>query len=865
MLICSRMWDRIDATRSDSDAAVFYDLLFLGELVTKLATLGLLAGTREGPDRHRYRNLHRLVRANGVGEWASALDDILTGPISADAMPQLASSRRELTERFAVGSDSWQRTAVDLLQRVKLNLDPSQLPSSGKVSLKQWFNDFSGLRNRTRGHGAPTPSICQNLVPELEQSLRVLTSNFGLFTESWCFLRQNMSGKYRVSPISIESPRFSQLKSDSASPALAEGVYIDVGTHLERVPLLLSDPDLSDFYFANGNFKSRSDGTASFECLSYSTDDRRDVDGGEYVLEPTLMPSSETAGNPNLDVEGDCFVNIPQRVVGYVGRPQLEQELLTILRNNRHPIVTLVGPGGIGKTSVAIEALHELAASGEFFAIVWLSARDIDLIETGAKVVRPEVLSVAEMGRTLAGLMNAEWRGSNSFNPSQFFADLLSGKFVTDPLLIVLDNFETLQNPLEVYQFVDAHVRLPNKALLTSRFRDFKADYPVVVGGMSRLEFDELAERTAIRLGVESLLTTTYLETLFDESDGHPYVVKILLGELERERHLGTVRRVLAGKDEILSALFERTYASLAASVQRVFLTLCTWRSLTPRVALEATLLRPENERIDVRAAIESLVRSSLVEIVPGKIESEDFVRVPLAALTFGQKKLKVSSMRAAIDADSEFLRGFGVTNRSEASAGLQPRIQKMIKAIAQKQATGSEVDQEIAIAEYVARHYPQMWRLLSRLYEDLSEIPQAIAAMTSLVEETPTDRAAWAELARLYRIAGDIRGELTAITEIARLPKASSSDISTAALALTRHVAVGDSVLDRDELRSIFQELVAAMERVLPQLDATDLSRLAWLHIKLNERDSAKSCIKLGLSLDANNEHCLKMATWLL
>jgi hypothetical protein len=46
---------------------------------------------------------------------------------------------------------------------------------------------------------------------------------------------------------------------------------------------------------------------------------------------------------------------------------------------------------------------------------------------------------------------------------------------------------------------------------------------------MRRGEFDELVDQTARRLGIGSMLTGTLRTDLFDQSDGHPYVAKLLL------------------------------------------------------------------------------------------------------------------------------------------------------------------------------------------------------------------------------------------------------------------------------------------------------------------------------------------------
>jgi ABC-type uncharacterized transport system YnjBCD ATPase subunit len=75
----------------------------------------------------------------------------------------------------------------------------------------------------------------------------------------------------------------------------------------------------------------------------------------------------------------------------------LERELYQTLVNDRHPVITLVGRGGIGKTSLALTVLHKLTQEEKFIGIVWFSARDIDLLPQGPKIVRPDVLTTADI------------------------------------------------------------------------------------------------------------------------------------------------------------------------------------------------------------------------------------------------------------------------------------------------------------------------------------------------------------------------------------------------------------------------------------------------------------------------------------
>ena len=181
------------------------------------------------------------------------------------------------------------------------------------------------------------------------------------------------------------------------------------------------------------------------------------------------------------------------------------------------------------------------------------------------------------------------------------------------PTIFVFDNFETMQHPLDVFRWLDVNVRQPNKILITTRHHEFKGDYPIEVVHMTMEESDELIDRTAKALGIASWTNRSYKNELYRESGGHPYVIKVLLGEAKKAGRRTKIERIFADKDQLLDALFERTYARLSPAARRTFLTLSNWGTSTPELAVQAVLLQAKHERFDVVSAIDELVLSSFI------------------------------------------------------------------------------------------------------------------------------------------------------------------------------------------------------------------------------------------------------------
>jgi hypothetical protein len=480
--------------------------------------------------------------------------------------------------------------------------------------------------------------------------------------------------------------------------------------------------------------------------------------------------------------------------------------------------------------------------------------------------VRPAVLTVKDVAEEFIRLTTPAAAKEKGFKAAEHLAESLT-KANLGATLFVFDNFETVINPAELFKWIDTYVRSPNKVLVTTRHRDFKGDYPIDVRGMSEAECNQLIDATAIKLGIQNLLTSDYRRELVSESEGHPYVVKILLGEVAKAGKLRKVERIVADADELLTALFERTYATLTPVAQRVFLTLCNWRTTIPRLALEAVLLRPDNEKMAVADAIDELERSSFVELLESQADREIFVSTPLVAALFGRRKLAVSPMKSAIEADTAILQQFGAGQRSDVRHGVAPRIERLIASIAKRALQDKNaLDEYRPMLEFIARHYPPTWLLVASLYEDIGG-PDALERAKQAVRqhlERETGSAAvgsWRRLATICQRTGDLLGELHALVELAAHSGAEFDEISSAANRLNYLLAEKRAVLDSEEKQILVRRLAAAMEARSQEADATALSRLAWLYLHLKDTQKAQEHVKRGLALDPNNEYCQRLA----
>src|SRR3546814_50461 len=119
----------------------------------------------------------------------------------------------------------------------------------------------------------------------------------------------------------------------------------------------------------------------------------------------------------------------------------------------------------------------------------------------------------------------------------------------------------------------------------------------------------------------------------------------------------------------------------------------------------------------------------------------------------------------------------------------------------------------------------------------------------------------AWKRLAHLYRISDDVIGGCSAFLKASESTDPPLEEISKMANWLNNASAVIGN-MDVLERSTLFKPLAALMEAHLAEASASDLSRLAWLHLHSGEKARALYLAELGLEREAENIHCQRLVT---
>jgi hypothetical protein len=281
-----------------------------------------------------------------------------------------------------------------------------------------------------------------------------------------------------------------------------------------------------------------------------------------------------------------------------------------------------------------------------------------------------------------------------------------------------------------------------------------------------------------------------------------------------------------------------------------------------PLLAVEAVLLRPSNERMDVTHAVEELSRSSFIEIFTSSEDSEPFLKVPLVAAEFGKRKIATSPMRSAIEADLQLLHAFGATQQSDINRGIPPRIDRLFRYIAERITQGKDtLENYLPMLEFIARRYSPAWLLLARLFQESNELEKAKETLRRYIESGTGDdtynERIWESLASICQKTGDVVGEIHALVEMCQLPGISFLIISNAVNHVNALFSDHYFELDSEEKHFVSRRLAQVMENRIREGNADDCSRLAWLFIRLQDKIKAQHIIQIGLSIEPDNIHC--------
>ncbi|HET9662272.1 MAG TPA: TIR domain-containing protein [Thermomicrobiales bacterium] len=339
---------------------------------------------------------------------------------------------------------------------------------------------------------------------------------------------------------------------------------------------------------------------------------------------------SRVSGSTPLPEVPTFAAQLPAFATRMVGREREQRELFELLERNEPRLITLIGPGGVGKTRLALEtmnALDERFPGGRFF---------VDLAPvTDANQV------AAAIGRAF-GLQEG---------PGESQAEILKGALANrQGFFLVLDNFEhVIEAAPLVGELIDASPDL--RILVTSRESlRIRSEYEISVQPLelpertTEIDFEAVAAAPAVALFLDTASTVRSGFALSEDNvatvaeicrrlDGLPLAIElaaarvrhfppgVLLQNLTRRLPMLTGgRRDQPARQQTLARTISWSYDLLPPAEQRLFRLLSVFvggASYDDIVAV-VTATGDMGEELDLLGGLASLVEKSLLRTQDG-------------------------------------------------------------------------------------------------------------------------------------------------------------------------------------------------------------------------------------------------------
>lgn len=323
----------------------------------------------------------------------------------------------------------------------------------------------------------------------------------------------------------------------------------------------------------------------------------------EYTQNPSVF-LERSVQFLDEDSTGEVLHNLPvpdYDDTGFLPRPALERDLKKKILG-RHPVVSVLGEGGNGKTALTLRVLYGLVSSNDhpFDAIVWISAKTSQLEVAGVREIESIATNAIDL-MAAAALVEPEGGAEPQERLRKFLAE--------NRVLLVVDNYETVIGD-EIARFAE-EVPGESKLLFTSR-KPVGADLSVVVGEFSLEESRVFLRRLIDAYSVQSLrgIPQHELDRYLNQLSCKPLLIKWFVLGVQSGLQPD---QIAADRDTALRFCLDNVILTLGDEAQAVLIVLATVPSQLAAGVL-AHIARLKHDQ--VADGLAELSRVGLIEAV---------------------------------------------------------------------------------------------------------------------------------------------------------------------------------------------------------------------------------------------------------
>lgn len=179
--------------------------------------------------------------------------------------------------------------------------------------------------------------------------------------------------------------------------------------------------------------------------------------------------------------EDNYYHNLPEPEfddTGYIGRKKEQSEIKDLLLEDKYPVISIIGNGGIGKTAITVKILYELIddANNPYEAIFWISLKARTLANGDFIEIKDYIKNTFQLIKQTEKLVIFDESKTAEENVISFMRNFKT--------LLVIDNLETI-NDEEINCFIKK-IPKESKVLITSRTGLGELEYRYKLDGMNK-------------------------------------------------------------------------------------------------------------------------------------------------------------------------------------------------------------------------------------------------------------------------------------------------------------------------------------------------------------------------------------------
>jgi tetratricopeptide (TPR) repeat protein len=319
-------------------------------------------------------------------------------------------------------------------------------------------------------------------------------------------------------------------------------------------------------------------------------------------------PKKKSAKIPNVRQ------NLPGKDGNFIGREAEIERLLTLLSSDSHSRISIEGCGGVGKTSLALEAAYRCLNANQqnpkvpsFEAIIFTSAKAQFLTGQGISERRNRERTLRDIFQAIALTLDTLNTIPGDFNEQQKH---IRHSLNQQQTLLIVDNLETLDEQQIVLDFLQ-DLPITVKAVITTRIQ---TDFPRIL--LDSLPLDEGLHLIQQQAEAKSItLSETAASEIYRKTSGIPAALVYVVGQLAANYKLENVlNQLLSPTGKVANFCFEGSIQPLRGKLAYQLLMTV---ALFPHPALEEAIIQTAipNDR-DGEAIDEALAKLQQLSLI---------------------------------------------------------------------------------------------------------------------------------------------------------------------------------------------------------------------------------------------------------